>query len=822
MAQETIDFSAIDKKWQKRWAESGAHETHDDSPKPKYYCLVMFPYPSGTGLHVGHWRVYVQGDVWARYKKLQGYEVLHPMGWDAFGLPAENDAIKKGIHPKAGTQRNVENIKRQLCEIGALYDWRREISTCDPEYYRWTQWIFLQMFHKGIAYKAKMPINWCPSCLCGLANEEVIAGACDRCGAQVTKKELSQWMLRITEYAGRLLADLDTLEWPEKVKTMQANWIGRSEGAEATFVAISAQDGREFPFDVFTTRPDTLFGATYVVFAPEHPMVKQICAPDRIEKVDAYIERARQASDVDRTAEKREKTGVFIGAHAINPVSGERVPVWISDYVLMGYGTGAIMAVPAHDQRDFEFATEFKLPIREVIHSDDAARDDSGNLSEAYIGEGKMIESGDFTGLPSEEGKKRVTESLVSQNKGKTTVHYKLRDWIFSRQRYWGEPIPIIHCGECGTVPVPEKDLPVVLPDVERYQPTGTGESPLAAITDWVNVQCPKCGKPAKRETDTMPQWAGSCWYFLRYADPENRNEIVSPDALKNWLPVDMYVGGIEHAILHLLYARFFTKFLYDIGAVPFDEPFSRLFNQGMILRTSEVTGRVEKMAKSKGNVVNPDALVAKYGTDSLRLYELFVGPPEADSEWNDRGIEGVHRFLRKVRNWVDGAKDTLAAQSSDDVERQTHILTKNVTERLNDFRFNTIVSAMMEYINFVTGPGKGQDLSAGSRDTFLVLLSPFAPHLAEELWEVTGHTASVFEESWPEFDPELTKTPEVELAIQVNGKVRSRLTVPVDTSREEIEALALADAKVQSQINGKSVKKVIVVPNKLVNVVIQ
>ncbi len=823
MRNDVYTAQEIEPKWRQRWHERDMHTVTADQTRPKYYCLDMFPYPSGSGLHVGHWRGYVLSDVWSRYKTLQGYNVLHPMGWDAFGLPAENDAIKKGIHPRVSTDENIHTFRRQLDEIGAMYDWSREIDTTDPQYYRWTQWIFLQMYQRGLAYKAFMPINWCPSCKCGLANEEVVDGACERCGTPVTKKEMQQWMLRITHYAERLLRDLDKLDWPDKVKTMQANWIGRSEGATVTFTAISSQDGREHPLHIFTTRPDTLFGATYMVLAPEHPLVIQLCAPERLAEVQRYIDASRGQSDIERTNITREKTGVDLGAVAINPVNGARIPIWAADYVLMGYGTGAIMAVPAHDERDFEFASTFHLPILEVIHHPDSPRDAQGALTAVYVGPGHMIHSGPFDGLSWEDGKKRVVASLAERQLAEFTVNYRMRDWIFSRQRYWGEPIPILHCEQCGEVPVPEADLPVLLPHVEHYQPTGTGESPLAAIHEWVNTVCPRCGGAAKRETNTMPQWAGSCWYFLRYASPSCNTALAAPQAINYWLPVDLYVGGIEHAILHLLYARFFVKFLYDIGAVPFDEPFNRLFNQGMIVRRSETTGKLEKMSKSKGNVVNPDDLVRQYGTDSVRLYELFLGPPEEGSEWNDNGIEGMYRFLRRAWHWVLDHSSRQATTTAPEIEQQLHIMLKNVTERLESFRFNTAISAMMEFLNFALQTDHSdQSVSHATLRTFVTTLAPFAPHLAEELWERLGGTDSVFAERFPTYDASLAQRRETAMAVQINGKVRGTVTVTTDSPADVVHAAIMADTKLSRYVIDKKLVKTHFVPNRIVNLIVQ
>ena len=809
MSEVPYNHSEIEPKWREYWRVNRLHEVRDDDPRPKYYCLDMFPYPSGSGLHVGHWRSYVLPDCWSRYKWLQGYKVLHPMGWDAFGSPGENDAIKKGIQPAIGTRNNVANFKRQLTEIGAIYDWSREVNTTDPDYYKWTQWVFVQMFKHGLAYKTFMPVNWCPSCKTGIANEDVVNGRCERCGTEVTKKELDQWMLRITKYADRLLDNLAKLEWPDKVRTMQANWIGRSEGAEVMFNAIKA-DGSSIPLKVFTTRPDTLFGATYMVMAPEHPLVGELTTPDRKQDVDAYILEVKSESDIDRAA-KTEKTGTFTGAHAINPVNGAKIPIWIADYVLMAYGTGAIMAVPAHDERDFEFATKFGIEIREVISSKE------GIAKGPFCDEGPMINSGEFNGLPSAEGRKAIVAMLEKKGAGKATINYKLRDWVFSRQRYWGEPIPIVQCEKDGLVPVDKKDLPVRLPDVERYEPTGTGESPLAAIHEWVNTKCPKCGGPAKRETDTMPQWAGSSWYFLRYASPQANDALVT-EVGKKWLPVDMYVGGIEHAVLHLLYSRFFTMFLYDIGIVGFEEPFTRLFNQGMITYVGR-SGKAEKMSKSKGNVVNPDELVRDLGCDSLRMYELFVGPPELDAEWNDRGIEGVHRFLKRAWHWVTIHNDKWTDSPSQKMLVERHVLVKNVTERLEAFRMNTIVSSFMEFLNAVTSMTEAPDKE--TVETFLVAIAPFAPHFAEELWERTGHQPSIFFQKWPKWDETYTTSDTVTVAIQINGKLRATLIVAMDSSEDVVMTAATANADVVRYLDGQSIRKKVYVKNRILNLVV-
>ncbi len=800
----TYNHKTIEKKWRANWEKNPINK--DEQNKPKYYCLDMFPYPSGSGLHVGHWRGYVLSDVWSRYKVLQGHYVLHPMGWDAFGLPAENYAIKQGVHPSIATAENVKNFKRQLHEISAIYDWSKEVNTTDANYYKWTQWIFVKMFKEGLAYEKEMPINWCPSCKTGLANEEVVNGACDRCSAEVTKKNLRQWMLKITAYAERLLNDLEGLEWSDKVKKMQSDWIGKSYGAEIDFNV----EGFDESIKVFTTRPDTLFGATFMVLAPEHKMVEKLASEEYRQAVEDYVHKASMKSSVDRMQEK-EKTGVFTGSYAVNPLNGERTPIWISDYVLADYGTGAIMCVPAHDERDFAFATKFDLPIIQVIKNPDEA---ITQLEDAYTDEGVMVNSDTFDGMKSLEAKESIANYLEENDIGKKTINYKLRDWVFSRQRYWGEPIPIVHCEKCGAVPVPEDELPVTLPKVESYEPTGTGESPLTAIEDWVNTTCPKCGGTAKRETNTMPQWAGSSWYFLRYVDVNNNKELVSKEMSNQWLPVDMYVGGIEHAVLHLLYARFYTKFLYDIGAIDFEEPFKRLFNQGMICKNGA------KMSKSKGNVVSPDELVEKYGCDSLRIYELFVGPPELDCEWDDRGIDGVYRFINKVWKLIVDNIDKEITPTKE-MEKARHKLIYEVTNRLNSFHLNTVVSAFMEYNNNLIDISRKQGgVDRETLETLVTLLSPFAPHISEELWEMFGHDKSVFERSWPEYDLDKMKEDEVEMPVQINGKVRATITIGVDENKES--ALNRAKEAIADKIDGKSIIKEIYVPNKIINVVVK
>ena len=797
------NHKAIEKKWRQKWEENPVNV--DDGKKPKYYCLDMFPYPSGNGLHVGHWRGYVISDVWSRYKMMQGYYLIHPMGWDAFGLPAENYAIKMGVHPAISTEANIKNIKRQINEIASIYDWDMEVNTTDPGFYKWTQWIFVQMFKKGLAYEKEFPINWCPSCKTGLANEEVVNGCCERCGTPVTKKNLRQWMLRITKYADRLLSDLDKLEWPEKVKKMQTEWIGKSYGAEVDFPV----EGRDEKITVYTTRPDTLHGATFMVLAPEHKLAAGLATPDQKEAVDAYIYAASMKSNVDRMQDK-EKTGVFTGSYATNPLNGAKVPIWLSDYVLADYGTGAIMCVPAHDDRDFEFAKKFNIPIIQVIAKDGKEIE---NMTEAYTeASGTMINSGDWNGMESAVLKKEAPHIIEKMGIGHKTVNYKLRDWVFSRQRYWGEPIPIVHCPKCGNVPVPEEELPLRLPDVESYEPTGTGESPLAAIEDWVNCKCPKCGADAKRETNTMPQWAGSSWYFLRYVDPHNNEELVSKEKADKYLPVDMYIGGVEHAVLHLLYSRFYTKFLYDIGVIDFDEPFHKLFNQGMITGKNGI-----KMSKSKGNVISPDDLVRDYGCDSLRMYELFVGPPELDAEWDDRGIEGVYRFLSRFWNLVMDNKDKNVTASKEMIKAR-HKMIHMITTRLEGFSLNTVISGFMECNNNLIAIAKKEGgMDKETLESVVLLLAPFAPHMGEELWEALGHTDSVFHHEWPAHDEEAMKDDEVEIPVQVNGKTKAVISIPVDISKED--AIAKAKEALGDKLSGNIIKE-IYVPKKIVNIV--
>lgn len=797
---------AIEKKWTKKWKENPVNPVSDSNgEREKYYCLDMFPYPSGNGLHVGHWRGYVISDVWSRYKLLQGKYIIHPMGWDAFGLPAENYAIKMGVHPAKATAENVAHIKEQINQIAALYDWDMEVNTTDPDFYKWTQWIFVQMFKKGLAYEKEFPINWCPSCKTGLANEEVVNGRCERCGTEVTKKNLRQWMLRITAYADRLLSDLDKLDWPLKVKKMQSDWIGKSYGAEVDFPI----DGRSEKITVYTTRPDTLYGATFMVLAPEHALASELASPEQKEAVERYIYEASIKSNVDRLQDKN-KTGVFTGAYAINPLSCEKIPIWLSDYVLADYGTGAIMCVPAHDDRDFEFASKFGIPIVQVIAKDGKPIE---SMTEAYTeASGILINSGEWNGRKSEELKAEAPGIIEERGIGRKTVNYKLRDWVFSRQRYWGEPIPIIHCPHCGAVPVPEDQLPLRLPDVESYQPTGTGESPLAAIDEWVNTTCPVCGAKAKRETNTMPQWAGSSWYFLRYIDNHNSEELVSREKADKYLPVDMYIGGVEHAVLHLLYSRFYTKFLCDIGVIDFDEPFIKLFNQGMITGKNGI-----KMSKSKGNVVSPDSLVNEYGCDSLRMYELFVGPPELDAEWDDSGIEGVYRFLNRF--WKLSVDSLEAGAAADDeMVRERHKMVRDITERLEAFSLNTVISGFMEHTNRLMDISRrAGGIDRETMETACVLLAPFAPHIAEEIWEMYGHTETVFAAGWPSYDAEALVEDMIEIPVQINGKTRVVIKVSSDIDKEG--AFKAGREAVGSKLTGTVVKE-IYVPGKIINFV--
>jgi len=823
----SYNFSNIEKKWREIWGKNPPAQVEKNSDKPKYYCLDMFPYPSGSGIHMGHWRAYVLADIYARIKWLEGYNVLHPMGWDAFGLPAENYAIKMGVHPAVSTAENIANFKRQLKQLTAIYDWDREIDTTDPDYYKWTQWIFLQMFKAGLAYQSKMPINWCPSCLTGLANEEVVNGACERCGTLVTKKNIPQWALRITDYAEKLLEGLDKLDWPEKIKHMQQNWIGKSEGIEITFKAKD-KNGNDIDLEVYTTRPETIFGATFMVMAPDHDLVEKITPKSHENEVKEYQEKVSHMSAIERMAEQKEKTGVFSGAYAKNPVTGKNIPIYLASYVLKDYGSGIVMSVPGHDPRDFEFAKKFGLPIVEVIKSAHAKplRDEpngspQGNrgLIEPYTGVGIMINSGFLNGLKSwPNAFEKAIEYLEKEGIGKKKVNYKLRDWIFSRQRYWGEPIPLIHCETCGIVPVDEKNLPVTLPDVEKYQPTGTGESPLAAIEEWVNTTCPKCGRAAKRETNTMPQWAGSCWYFLRYPNPNLKDKPFDEKDMKYWLPVDLYVGGIEHAILHLLYARFYVKVLHDLGFLPFDEPFTKLFNQGMVLKLSEKSGLVEKMSKSKGNVVNPDDMIKKYGTDVLRMYTMFMGPPELDCEWQDAGLDGIKRFVNKFYNFMNNPENIVPDnQETKEAKKRVHMFLRDYQGRLKHFKPNTAISAAMELINDANS--KKLKFGKSSAEAILISISVLAPFLASELLEkICNKTLS--QSSWPTFDPKLLLETTTTIVVQINGKVRANITTPKDVDQALVEDEAKKAA--QKWLENKEIVKTIFVKNRLINFVVK
>ncbi|MCB9802900.1 leucine--tRNA ligase [Candidatus Nomurabacteria bacterium] len=792
----------IEAKWQKYWEENQTFAVNENSQKEKKYVLDMFPYPSGEGLHVGHPEGYTASDIMSRYYRLRGFEVLHPMGWDAFGLPAENYAIKTGTQPKVTTEKNIDNFRRQIKSLGFSYDWSREINTTDPKYYQWTQWIFVQLFKNDLAYESIVPINWCPSCKTGLANEEVVAGKCDRCSTPVEKKDLRQWMLKITKYADRLLKNIDGLDWPNKIKLLQKNWIGKSEGAEVIFKVKDSQE----EIKVFTTRPDTLFGATYLAISPEHALLKNLQSKvSNWSEVEKYIKAAKNKSELERTDLAKEKTGVRLdGLSAINPVNQEALPIFVADYILASYGFGAIMAVPAHDQRDWDFAKKFDLPIRQVVAA-------QGDLSLAAIeADGKVINSGDFDNLETAEAQEKITTWLEKNNCGQKAINYKLRDWVFSRQRYWGEPIPIIHCQKCGPQAVPEIDLPVVLPEVEKYEPTGTGESPLVKIEDWVKTSCPKCGGAGKRETNTMPQWAGSSWYWLRYIDPENQEVFADSKKLKKYLPVDLYIGGAEHAVLHLLYARFWNMFLYDLKVVPFEEPFVKLVNQGMILGEGGV-----KMSKSRGNVINPDQIVAEYGADTLRLYEMFMGPFEDDKVWNTESIKGVHNFLKKFYQLQFVVKET---ESSAENLKLIHQTIKKVSEDLENFRFNTAISTLMIFVNQVDQ----DNFAIQDWQKIILLLSPLAPHLAEELWQLLGNQESLAYATWPEYDQNLAKVDNLTIGIQVNGKLRETIELPVDTENsKELEERVLALEKIFKSTEGKEIKKFIYVKNKIISIVI-
>ncbi|ADY23895.1 leucine--tRNA ligase [Bacillus paranthracis] len=799
----SFNHQEIEKKWQGYWEENKTFRTPDETEKPKFYALDMFPYPSGAGLHVGHPEGYTATDILSRMKRMQGYNVLHPMGWDAFGLPAEQYALDTGNSPAEFTEHNINTFRNQIKSLGFSYDWDREVNTTDPNYYKWTQWIFLKLFEKGLAYVDEVPVNWCPALGTVLANEEIIDGKSERGGHPVERRPMRQWMLKITAYGDRLLEDLDELDWPESLKDMQRNWIGRSEGAEVHFNI----DGTDEKFTVFTTRPDTLFGATYCVLAPEHALVAEITTAEQKEAVEAYINAVKMKSDLERTELAKEKTGVFTGAYAVNPVNGEKLPIWIADYVLATYGTGAVMAVPAHDERDYEFASVFNLPMKEVVKGGDITK-------EVYTGDGPHVNSAFLDGLNKEEAIAKMIEWLEVTSAGNQKVTYRLRDWLFSRQRYWGEPIPVIHWEDGTMTAVKEEELPLVLPKTDNIRPSGTGESPLANIEEWVNVVDPETGKKGRRETNTMPQWAGSCWYYLRYIDPNNSEALVDPEKVKQWLPVDIYIGGAEHAVLHLLYARFWHKVLYDIGVVPTKEPFQQLFNQGMILGENN-----EKMSKSKGNVVNPDDIVASHGADTLRLYEMFMGPLDASIAWSENGLDGARRFLDRVWRLFVQDNGELSEKITDapnkELEKAYHQTVKKVTEDYAELRFNTAISQMMVFINDAY---KAETLPKEYVEGFVKMIAPVAPHIGEELWSKLGYNETITYASWPTFDESKLVEDEVEIVVQVMGKVRAKLTMSKDASKEEMEQLALEAIK--DQIEGKTVRKVIVVPGKLVNVV--
>ena len=793
----------IEKKWQDYWDKHETFKTTEREGHPKFYALDMFPYPSGQGLHVGHPEGYTATDAISRMKRAQGFDVLHPMGWDAFGLPAEQYALDTGNDPAEFTEKNIANFKRQIQSLGFSYDWNREINTTDPHYYKWTQWIFSELYKRGLAYEQEVAVNWCPALGTVLANEEVIDGVSERGGHPVYRRPMRQWVLKITAYAERLLEDLELVDWPESIKAMQRNWIGKSEGAMVTFKIKDS----DHEFKIYTTRPDTLFGTSYTVLAPEHELVKLITTPEQQEAVEAYVKEVETKSELDRTSLNKDKTGVFTGAYAINPVDGQEIPIWVADYVLSSYGTGAVMAVPAHDERDFEFATKHQLPITRVV--------EGGDLP--FVENGVHIESDFINGLENEAAIKKMIEWLEAKGVGEHQVNYRLRDWLFSRQRYWGEPIPVIHWEDGTTTLVPEEELPVMLPKTDEIKPSGTGESPLAKIEEWVNVVDPETGMKGKRETHTMPQWAGSSWYFLRYIDPTNEEAIASPEKLAKWMPVDLYIGGAEHAVLHLLYARFWHKFLYDLGIVQTKEPFQKLFNQGMILGANN-----EKMSKSKGNVVNPDDVVNEFGADTLRVYEMFMGPLDASIAWSEKGLEGSRRFLDRVyRLIIDEAtgdvKSTVKDEANESLVRVYHQTVKKVTEDFENLHFNTAISQMMIFLNAAKDQ---QVLPLAYAKGFIQLLAPLAPHLMEEIWEKLGGTESIQHAEWPTFDEALTVESQVEIVIQINGKLKQKMMVEVDLSPSELEAVALADEQIKLAIEGKTVRKVIAVPNRLVNIV--
>ena len=802
----------IEKKWQQQWADDKLYEVRDNDPRPKWYALTMFPYTSGD-LHIGHWYTMAPSDVLARYKRMRGFNVLHPMGFDAFGLPAENAAIQRGTHPFKWTMQNIDNMRRQLKSIGAIYDWSREVNTCLPEYYKWTQWFFLKLYEKDLAYRGKAPVNWCPRCQVVLANEQVIDGRCWRCESEVVKRDLAQWLFRITRYADELL-EFDGIDWPERIRIMQRNWIGKSQGTEISF-SLDHPGVKEKEIRVFTTRPDTVFGVTFMVLAPEHPLVAKLTSPEKKAEVEAYIKKSRRLTEIERLSTEKEKDGVFTGAYCVNRLNGTKVPIWIADYVLLTYGTGAVMAVPAHDERDFAFARKYNLPIPVVISPPGW---DGKELAAAYIEPGTMVNSGRFNGLPSEKGIEEVSKYLEEKGWGKRTVRYKLRDWLISRQRYWGAPIPIIHCEKCGIVPVPEKDLPVLLPEEAEFKLTG--ESPLKYNENFVNTACPRCKSPARRETDTLDGFVCSCWYFLRYCSPHYSKAAYDPAKVKKWLPVDIYTGGAEHAVMHLFYTRFFIKAIRDMGLVDFGEPFKKLFNQGTI-----ISGH-QKMSKSRGNVANPDEYVAELGVDTVRAYMMFIAPWEQGGEWDDRGISGISRWLHRGWNLAIEEYKSSNSAGDDELARVTHQTIKKVTEDIEKIRLNTMVAALMELTNYLGKVKEAGSVSKSAWDSsikmLLLLLAPTAPHLAEELWQRIGLKYSIHNQSWPQWDEALVTSDEFTLVVQVNGKLRDRLTAPVSVTEDEARKLALEQEKVLPYVKGREVIKVIYVPGKLINIVVK
>ena len=804
----------IELKWQKIWEDEKLYQVTEDSAKPKWYALTMFPYTSGD-LHIGHWYAMAPSDVYARFKRLQGFNVLHPIGFDSFGLPAENAAIKKGIHPRTWTYQNIDNMRKQLKTMGSMYDWSREVITCDPEYYKWTQWFFVKLFEHDLAYRSKSPVNWCPKCQVVLANEQVENGLCWRCETPVVKRDLEQWLLRITKYADELMEHKD-IDWPERIQTMQRNWVGKSYGTEISF-GLEQPGVTEKEIKVFTTRPDTVYGVTFMVLAPEHPLVAKITTPDKKAEVEAYVARTRRFTDIERLSTEKEKDGVFTGAYVINRLTADKVPVWIADYVLASYGTGAVMAVPTHDERDFAFARKYNIPIKVVIAGPDWKGEE---LTAAYVEDGMMINSKQFDGMNNREGIKAVTEYLETKHWGKSTISYRMRDWLISRQRYWGAPIPMIHCPKCGIVAVPEKDLPVLLPEGAEFRPTG--ESPLKYNEKFVNTTCPKCGGPAKRETDTIDGFLCSCWYFLRYCSPHDSEAPFDPKQMKYWMPVDIYTGGAEHAVMHLLYARFFTKAIRDMGLIDFGEPFKKLFNQGIIVADHQ------KMSKSKGNVVNPDAYVNELGADTVRAYMMFLGPWEQGGEWFDTGISGVARWLNRVWNIAleEYAPKTVDAQAIKELERFTHQTIKKMTGDMDRLRLNTMIAGLMELTNYLNKVKESANVPLkdwqNSVEALVIMIAPTAPHLAEELWHRLGHNTSVHNQKWPVWDEALAKEDEITLVIQVNGKLRDRPTVPASITEEEAKKMAQTSEKVQPFIQGKTIVNVIYVPGKLVNIVVK